>query len=75
LNWFLAVFRAIGKAAFSFLFAGPPEGFAVGARLGLAPGHDDAGLDGVMATKLRIDHRQLGVSEKEVTHKIINYRH
>jgi hypothetical protein len=49
--------------AFSFHFAGPPEAFAVEASLGLAPGHYDSGLAGVVATKLRIDHRQLDVSK------------
>jgi hypothetical protein len=60
---FPTVFRAIGKVAFSFHFAGPPEALAVAARLGLAPGHYDSGLAGVVAAELRIDHRQLDVSE------------
>jgi hypothetical protein len=45
-------------------FAGPPEKFAVEAGLGLASRHHDFGLARVVATKLRIDHRQLDVSEQ-----------
>jgi hypothetical protein len=61
--------------AFSFLFAGPPEEFAVEAGLGLAPGNDASGLAGVVVTKSRINHRQLDVSENGGSKKIFNYRH
>jgi hypothetical protein len=61
--------------AFGFLFAGPPEAFAVEAELGWAPEHFDSGLAGVMAARLRMNHRQLDVSEKEGSKKIVNYRH
>jgi hypothetical protein len=56
---------------FSFLFARPTEGFENEARLSLAQGHCDSGLDGIVAARLRIDHQSIGgwVSAKMVAQK------